>query len=279
MAGVSWVLMAAVAFVGTHVLLSHPLRRPLVARLGEGTFLGVYALVAAVTLAALVWAFLAAPTTPFLWPVGNGLWAVVTLVMLLASVLLIGSMIRNPAMPTGGAPSAVPDVARGVFAITRHPMMWAVALWGLCHIAVYPVAKSMVLASAIVVLALVGAALQDRKKERLQPDTWRSWEARTSYWPFAAVIARRARLGGFGMHDFAGGLVVWRSPPGRTCRSLAGPRAFGGGSSDGLLWSSRRPRLAQTDANIVDQCFSRDHRAKDVRWLASACSSTMKPGR
>ena len=129
--------------------------------------------------------------------------------MLLASVLLIGSVIRNPAMPTGGAPSFAPETARGVFSITRHPMMWAIALRGLCHVAIYPVAKSMVLALAIAVLALVGAALQDRKKELLQPDTWRLWEAKTSYWPFAAVIAQRARLGGFGMHDLAGGLVVW----------------------------------------------------------------------
>jgi len=209
MEGVSWVLAAAVAFVGTHFLLSHPLREPLVARLGERAFLGVYSLVASVTLAALVWAFLAAPATPFLWPVGPVLWALVTLVMLLASVLLIGSLIRNPALPTGGAPSVVPEAARGVFSITRHPMMWAFALWGLCHVAVFPVAKNLVLASAIVLLALVGAALQDRKKERLQPDTWRSWEAKTSYWPFAAIATGRARLRGFRMHDIAGGLVVW----------------------------------------------------------------------
>ena len=85
----------------------------------------------------------------------------------------------------------------------------AFALWGLCHVAVYPVARNIVVALAIVVLALVGAALQDRKKERLQPALWRSWEAKTSYWPFAAVADGRARLGGFGMHALAGGVVVW----------------------------------------------------------------------
>ena len=205
----AWVAVAAIAFVGTHLLLSHPLRRPLVASLGEGTFLGVYSVVAVVTFAALGWSFWRAPATTPLWPVGNTLWALVTIVMLLASVLLMGSVIRNPALPTGGAPGAAPEAARGVFAITRHPMMWAVALWGVCHVAVYPIAKNIVLAAAIVVLALVGSALQDRKKEQLQPDTWKTWEAKTSYWPFVAVATRRARLGGFGMHDLAGGLVLW----------------------------------------------------------------------
>jgi len=88
-------------------------------------------------------------------------------------------------------------------------MMWSFALWGLCHIAVYPVAKSIVVAAAIVVLALVGAALQDHKKERLQPGQWPAWEAKTSYLPFAAIAAGRARFGHFGMHALAGGLVVW----------------------------------------------------------------------
>jgi uncharacterized membrane protein len=141
--------------------------------------------------------------------VSDGLWAVITLAMLLASVLLMGSLIRNPALPTGGAAGKLPETARGVFAITRHPMMWAVALWGLCHIAVYPMMRNIIVAGAMIVLALVGAALQDRKKERLQPDLWRAWEAKTSYLPFAAVAAGRARLGGFGIHALAGGLVVW----------------------------------------------------------------------
>jgi uncharacterized membrane protein len=209
MNGSGGVLAAAFAFVGTHFLLSHPLRKPLVDRLGEGAFLGLYSLVAFGTLGWLGWAFRRAPATAPLWPVGNALWAIVTAVMLLASVLLMGSLVRNPALPTGGAAGAAPETARGVFAVTRHPMMWAFALWGLCHIAVYPVAKNIVVASAITVLALAGAALQDRKKERLQPDLWRAWEAKTSYWPFVAVARGKARLGEFGLHALAGGLVVW----------------------------------------------------------------------
>jgi len=127
--------------------------------------------------------------------------------MLVASVLLMGSLIRNPALPEART-DTVPE-ARGVFAITRHPMMWAFALWGAAHILVYPDPSNIVVALAIILLALAGAALQDSKKEALQPDFWRGWEARTSYWPFAAIAAGRARLGGFGMHALAGGLVVW----------------------------------------------------------------------
>ncbi|AOY95406.1 MFS transporter [Cupriavidus sp. USMAA2-4] len=209
MESTSAVVAAAVAFVGSHFLLSHPLRKSLVGAIGEAGFQGVYSLVAAVTLGWMIVAYRRAPLTAPLWPVGSGLRALASVLMLIASVLLMGSLIRNPALPTGGRPGTFPETAHGVFAVTRHPMMWSFALWGLCHIAVFPVAKNIIVAVAIIVLALVGAALQDQKKERLQPDLWPAWESKTSYLPFAAIAAGRARLGGFGLHALLGGLVVW----------------------------------------------------------------------
>ena len=203
------VVLAAIAFVGTHFLMSHPLRRSIVATIGERGFLILYSLVALVTLVWLALAYRAAPMQPLLWPVGDVLWAIVSLVMLIASVLLVGSLIGNPALPDPTATERAVPEARGVFAITRHPMMWSFALWALCHIAVYPDPANIVVALAILVLALVGARAQDAKKARLQPDFWPQWEARTSYWPFAAIAAGTARLGGFRPHDYAGGIVVW----------------------------------------------------------------------
>jgi len=202
------VLVSAAAFVGSHFVLSHPLRAPIVRAVGANGFLGIYSLVAFATLGWLAHAYRTAPATAPLWAVGEGIWGPVTLVMLVASILLMGSLLGNPALP-GNPSTAAPATARGVFSITRHPMMWAFALWGLCHIAVYPIAANIIVAVAIIVLALVGAALQDAKKESLQPELWRDWERKTSYWPFVAIAQRRATLGGFRPHDIAGGVVIW----------------------------------------------------------------------
>lgn len=204
---ITTVTVAAASFVGTHFLLSHPLRRPLVKAIGNGGFTIVYALVAFATLGWMANAYKAAAPTPLLWTVGDGLWALATVLMLVASILLMGSLLGNPALP--GPATEAPKVARGAFAITRHPMMWSFALWGVSHILVYPVAANIVVALAIITLALVGAALQDKKKESLQTVMWRDWESRTSYWPFAAIAAGRARFGGFRPHDLAGGVVIW----------------------------------------------------------------------
>lgn len=202
-------LIAAIAFVGTHFLLSHPLRSPLVSMMGERGFSALYSLVALGTFIWLVVEYRGAPLSPPLWPVGNALWALVTLVMLISSTLFMGSLLKNPALPNPGSPGKLPPTAKGVYAVTRHPMMWGIALWGLCHIAIFPVTANIVLCGTIIILALGGAALQDKKKEKLQPETWPLWEAKTGYWPFAAIAAGRAKFGGFRGHDLLGGLVVW----------------------------------------------------------------------
>jgi uncharacterized membrane protein len=209
MNGTTPVAIAAIAFVGTHFLLSHPLRARLVGAMGEAAFLGLYSAVAAVTLGGLVRAYLVAPTTAPWWDVGEGSWALVTVLMLAAAILLTGSLVGNPALPDPGGKGSVPDTARGVYAITRHPMLWSFAIWGGCHILIYPVAKNVVVTSAIVILSLVGAHLQDRKKAALDPVGWPAWQSRTSYWPFAAIATGRARPGGLGAPALVGGLVLW----------------------------------------------------------------------
>jgi len=204
-----WLTAAATIFVASHLLLSHPLRAPLVARLREGGFLGFYSLVAAAAITWVAFAYRAAPMGELLWSVTNGLWVIVSLVMLAAFILFAGSLIGNPALPNPGAGGAAPEAARGVFAITRHPMNWSFTLWAACHIAVFPTWPNLILCGAIAFLALVGSAFQDRKKEHLHPDHWRDWESKTSFWPFAAVISGRARLAGFGWMVPLAGILLW----------------------------------------------------------------------
>jgi uncharacterized membrane protein len=183
----------------------------LVRRLSEPGFLILYSIVSFATIGWLAYAYVTAPPEPLLWPVHDGAWIGVTVLILFASILLAGSLFGNPALPdpTGRA-IPVPE-ARGVFAITRHPMNWSFALWGICHIGVFPVPSNIMIAAAILVLALFGSALQDRKKERLKPELWPEWERRTSFWPFAALLAGRRRWHEAwpGWLPLLLGLVIW----------------------------------------------------------------------
>ena len=106
--------------------------------------------------------------------------------MWLGSVLFIGSLRRNPAFPRPGKPIERIDEPRGVYAITRHPMMWGFALWALVHAIVNPTLASLILSAAIAFLALVGAAVQDAKKEKLLGDVWRDWQVADQLRPLSA---------------------------------------------------------------------------------------------
>lgn len=175
-------LAGSIAFVGTHFALSHPLRAPLVARIGEKGFLPLYSLVAFATLGWMILAFRAAPPAdlPGSGEVG---WIAATLLTIPALLLFLGSLRGNPAFPNPGAPKPATRAPTGVFAVTRHPMMWGFALWALSHIVLWWSWRTIIVGATILLLALVGAHLQDRKKAALLGDGWTAWEAQTVYWP------------------------------------------------------------------------------------------------
>src|SRR5438105_1999736 len=122
-----------IGFAGSHVTLSSsPVRDRIVARFGEGPFRGFYSLVAFGFFIPLVSTYFAnkhaggwlwvLPHTPLLrWIVFVG--------MGLAFILAVAGLIRPS--PAGVVPG--PSTPRGVHRITRHPVMMAIALFGLVH--------------------------------------------------------------------------------------------------------------------------------------------------
>jgi uncharacterized membrane protein len=195
-------IAANVAFVGTHFAMSHPLRAPLVKALGAGGFQIAYTLVSFATLAWVYFAFIAAPPAD-LPGSGNIGWIAATIITLPAMILLAGSFIGNPALPTPMAEAQARAEPKGVFRVTRHPMMWGIGLWAISHMALFWSIRTMVTALAMGVLALVGAKLQDAKKEALMGEAWGQWESRTSYWP------RWGQLFSVGAVPLIAGTALW----------------------------------------------------------------------
>ena len=178
--------LAAASFVGTHFLLSHPLRRPLIRRIGEGAFGGIYVVVAFITLGVTIWIYHRIGREPPLWDQSDALWIVACLLMWFASILFVGSLQGNPAFPRrpGSTPPTSIPAPRGVFAITRHPMMWSFAIWAIVHAAVVATPKAFILDAAILILALGGSALQEGKKRAQMGDAWHEWSLKTAFVPF-----------------------------------------------------------------------------------------------
>ncbi len=193
---------ANLGFVATHFLMSHPLRRAMVRALSDT---GQQIAYSAVSLGFFVWIYFAFNAAPSADLPGSGTagWIVATILTLPAMILFAGSMIGNPALGLPGSEDMARAKPKGVFTITRHPMMWGFALWALSHMVLFWSMRTMITAFAMGFLALVGAHMQDRKKEVLMGDAWAIWENHTNFWP---------RLSGFtraGVMPWALGLTLF----------------------------------------------------------------------
>jgi len=179
-------LLSAILFVGLHFLLSHPVRGPLVRAVGEGPFRGIYSLIALLTFGAMIYFYRKCGREPPLWDAGQAGWISGSLLMWLAAILFVGSFVGNPALVGARGPRGGPQ---GVLAITRHPMMWSFAIWAVVHLTLIAMPKAIVFDGAIILLALVGALAQDRKKASSIGEAWHEWTAQTAFVPFTRGIA------------------------------------------------------------------------------------------
>lgn len=179
--------LSTIAFVGLHFLLSHPLRASLVGKLGERGFQGLYSVQALLTFGLMIYFYRAIGREEPIWVADEWVWGVAALLMWVGSILFVGSFLGNPALP--GARLERGARPGGVFAITRHPMMWGFAAWAAVHLVVLGTAKAIVFDGAILFLAIVGSVGQDSKKAKLMGERFHEWAAQTAFVPFARGFA------------------------------------------------------------------------------------------
>lgn len=183
--------IATLAFVLTHFASSTPLRGAIAGAIGEKAWLALYSLVAFATIGWMVWAYGKAPLQP-LWP---GLRLLPLLVMPIALLLLVGGALgRNPTavMQERALKSAEP--ARGMIRVTRHPVMWAIALWAAAHVLARGDLASLVFFGGFFVVAALGTVLIDARKRASLGADWTRFAAVTSSVPFGAIVAGRNRF-------------------------------------------------------------------------------------
>ena len=188
------VFIATAAFVGSHFIMSHPLRAPLVKTMGEKAFSGLYSIVSFITFAWMIYAHHRAPVLT-VWD--DVAWArILAWVLMAPAVLLLvcGLSSDNPTLGPVTSVTKLAQGARGALAITRHPLMWAIGLWAVSHILSNGDAATLILAGGNFILAVFGAMAIDAKKQRTLGEPYRTFMAHTSFVPFLALAAGRTKL-------------------------------------------------------------------------------------
>jgi len=188
-------IAAFAVFLLSHAVPARPgVRAALVKALGERGFLIGYSVV---SLAILAWLIVAAGRAPMieLWPFRHWqMWAPNLAMPLACMCAAFGIGAANP-LSFGGHPNGRFDPAHpGIAGVARHPLLWAIALWSASHLVPNGDLAHVLLFGVFALLALAGMVMIDRRKRRqLGGQAWSHMAARTSLWPFAALISRRWR--------------------------------------------------------------------------------------
>jgi len=188
-------ILASLAFMAAHAVPSTRLRPHLVSALGGRGYRAAFSLVSLVLLALMVHAYNNALPAPPLWVVGAPLRVVIALLMLVPFWLALAAGTEpNPAAIGGENVLEISAVPRGVFTLTRHPMMVAVALWAALHLIANTDLPSLIFFGSLIATALGGAWAQDRRKEREIGAAWRRYLVQTSLMPLRAIAEGRTRF-------------------------------------------------------------------------------------
>ena len=185
--------LATLVFIGTHFVPSTPLRLTLVEAIGERAYLGTYSAVSFVTIGWMSWAYARAPVIPLFEVPGLRLWPLV--VMPFALILLVaGVMTRNPSLVGQQRLLKDEEPARGIVRVTRHPVMWGIALWAAVHLLARGDVRSVIFFGGFLFVALAGTRLMDARKADALGEDWQRFAEATSNVPFTAIVEGRNRF-------------------------------------------------------------------------------------
>ncbi len=192
-------IAAAVAFLLVHLVVSGTRSRDsIIAVIGEGTYVGLYSLA---SVAGLIWigvAFGAArggPGDTTYWASTSTTRIIQLFVQFIAVLFIVpGLMTRNPASVGQGRASDDQDVIQGMLRVTRHPVLWGVAIWAGGHMVVDGDVASLIFFGTFLVLALLGTMSIDAKRQRVFGPVWQEFARKTSNLPFGAIAGGRQSL-------------------------------------------------------------------------------------
>lgn len=197
MTGNGWVDLglAFAFFLASHAVPARPLvRRALAGRIGERAYLLAYSLVSIVALGLLI---VAAGRSPYveLWSIKEWHMSVPHVVMPFVCLLIAFAVAApNPLSFGGTATGAFDPDHPGIAGIARHPLLLALALWSLSHLAPNGDLAHALVFGPSAAFALAGMLIIDRRKKRQWGEAeWSRLSAKTSLVPFAALLSGRWR--------------------------------------------------------------------------------------
>lgn len=209
MSGWAELVAAFGAFLAAHIIPMRPgLKGGLIRVLGKPGYIAAFSLL---SLALLYWLLMAAGRAPYveIWPQAQWQRWLANLAMPVAIALTVFAVGAPNPFAFGGRRADFDPARPGIVGLTRHPLMWAFAIWAFAHLLANGDLAHIVLFGPLLIFALSGVFAAEARARAALPEFDRL-AAHSSVWPGAALISGRWRPAGLpSIRRLAVTLLVW----------------------------------------------------------------------
>lgn len=193
MAGWAEFILAFMLFLAAHAIPARPaLRLRIEALLGRKGYIIAFSLL---SLGLLYWLILAAGRAPYVEIWGQPGWSrwLVNLAMPLAVLLGVFAVGTPNPFAFGGRREGFDPDHPGIAGVTRQPLMMAFSIWAAAHLSANGDLAHVILFGLMLAFALTGVFAAEARAKRALGTDWNRLAARSSLWPFAALLTGRWR--------------------------------------------------------------------------------------
>ena len=186
--------LSVAVFLLAHIIPpAPPVRAKLVSMLGRRTYLIAYSVL---SIGLLTWMIIAGQRAPYigLWQLAEWQWWLTIFTMPFALWLVLAGLFEPNPLSVSLRKKEVDAPLSLSAGVTRHPVLWGFFLWALAHLFPNGDVVSLVLFGGMMILAVVGAFVVDKRtKRRMGEEQWQTLASKTSLVPFVALLKGQAK--------------------------------------------------------------------------------------
>jgi uncharacterized membrane protein len=188
-------ILAFALFFLSHIIPVRPtIREWLIRHIGKAFYLAAYSVLSIIL---FVWLIVAVGRAPYLalWPFAPWqLWIPNVAMLFVCLLLAFGMAVPNPLSIASRNDATFDPDHPGIVGVTRHPVLWAAALWAIAHIVPNGDLAHVLLFGLFSAFSIVGMLAIDARKQRmLGAAKWHHLSHHTSLVPLAALVGGRWR--------------------------------------------------------------------------------------
>ncbi|MBI3773108.1 MAG: NnrU family protein [Gammaproteobacteria bacterium] len=188
-------MLAVLFFVGIHVFIAaSPMRQQIIKGIGEKAYFGLFGVSALLGLVWMVWAYRHAPYQELWGQVYRFRGLALVGVLLAIFFAVLGLISTSPVAMRRRPSSAELDGARGIYRITRYPLLTGVAIWATVHLLFNGDLASLIFFGGFVALAIGEVRGIERRQREIHGEAWGRFSAQTSVLPLLAILRGRNHL-------------------------------------------------------------------------------------